>query len=140
MAVPTTTDLMIHRFGTPGAPVAVLLHGLTEAGTAWPDLVAHWGSSWDILGVDLRGHGSSPRFTADELTRSPEVMRADVASILDAQSEPVVLVGHSLGGLFALWGALDRPDAVRALVLEDPAQPVAGRVPNPEYVAPNEAF
>lgn len=134
------TDLAIHRYGTPGAPVAVLLHGLTEAGTTWPDLVAHWGGSRELLGVDLRGHGDSPRFTPSQLLRSPEVMLADVVDILDQFNEPVVLIGHSLGGLFALWAALQRPDAVRALVLEDPAQPVGGRAPNPDYVAPNLEF
>ena len=134
------TDLVIHRFGTPGAPVAVLLHGLTEAGTTWPDLVARWGDRWELLGVDLRGHGESPRFTAGELTHAPEVMHADAVHVLDLQASPVVLMGHSLGGLVALWAALDRPDAVRALVLEDPAQPVAGRVPYPEFVRSNEEF
>ncbi|MGC4173750.1 alpha/beta fold hydrolase [Demequina sp.] len=134
------TDLVVHHHGTPGAPRVILLHGLTDAGSNWPDLFEHWGSQWDIWAVDLRGHGDSPRFTADQLLRAPEVMREDVARILDAQSAPVVLVGHSLGGLLALWGALDRPDAVRALVVEDPAQPAKGRTPNPEFVRPNEEF
>ena len=140
MTATPATDLAIHRFGTPGAPVAVLLHGLTEAGTTWPDLVARWGDRWELLGVDLRGHGESPRFTAGELTHAPEVMHADAVHVLDLQASPVVLIGHSLGGLVALWAALDRPDAVRALVLEDPAQPVAGRTPNPAFVKPNEEF
>lgn len=135
-----TTDLSIHRFGTQGAPIAVLLHGLTEAGTAWPDLVAHWGDAWDIVAVDLRGHGLSPRFTEAELLEAPEVMLADIVAVLDSLGSPAVVVGHSLGGYFALRAALARPDAVRALVVEDPAQPAPGRTPIPEFAGGTDDF
>jgi pimeloyl-ACP methyl ester carboxylesterase len=101
----------------------VLLHGLTEDGATWPDLVARWASDRQLLGVDLRGHGDSPRFTEDQLATSAAVMVADVVAIVDAGAGPVVLVGHSLGALFALRGALERPDRVAALVLEDPPRP-----------------
>jgi pimeloyl-ACP methyl ester carboxylesterase len=126
------TLLTIHRYGSPNAKTAVLVHGLTEAGTTWPDLVGHWGDDWHILAPDLRGHGHSPRFTEDELATAPEVLLADVIAIVDAQPEPVALVGHSLGGLLALRAAIARPDRVWALVLEDPARPTA---PDPEFVA-----
>jgi pimeloyl-ACP methyl ester carboxylesterase len=132
--------LTIHRFGSSGARTVVLVHGLTEAGTAWPDLVGHWGDDWQILAPDLRGHGLSPRFTEDELATAPEVLLADVLAIVDARPEPVALVGHSLGGLLALRAAVARPDRVWALVLEDPARPTAGRTPDPGFVAENEEF
>ena len=40
--------LTIHRYGSPDAPPLVLVHGVTDAGTNWPDLVEHWGDRWDI--------------------------------------------------------------------------------------------
>jgi pimeloyl-ACP methyl ester carboxylesterase len=118
----------------------VLVHGLTEAGTTWPDLVGHWGDDWQVLAPDLRGHGRSPRFTAEELATSPEVLLADIVTVLDGQPEPVALLGHSLGGLLALRAAVARPDRVWALVLEDPARPTAGRTPDPGFVADTEEF
>ena len=36
------TELTLHRYGKPGAPTLVLVHGLTEDGTTWPDAVEHW--------------------------------------------------------------------------------------------------
>ena len=132
--------LAVHRYGDPDAPTVVLLHGLTEAGTAWPDLVAHWGDAWNVLAPDLRGHGQSPRFTEGELANAPEVMLADVVQILDGQPDRVVLVGHSLGGLFALRAAVARPDRVVALILEDPARPDGSRAPDPRFVAETEQF
>ncbi len=132
--------LTIHRYGSSKARTVVLVHGLTEAGTTWPDLVGHWGDDWHVVAPDLRGHGQSPRFTEDELGAAPEVLLADVLAVLDAQPEPVALVGHSLGGLLALRAAIARPDRVWALVLEDPAQPTAGRTPDPRFVAEIEEF
>ena len=119
--------LTIHRYGSSTARTVVLVHGLTEAGTTWPDLVGHWGDDWQVLAPDLRGHGRSPRFTENELDAAPEVLLADLLTVVDAQPEQVALIGHSLGGLLALRAAIARPDRVRALVLEDPAQPTAGR-------------
>lgn len=132
--------LTVHRFGPshPGVRTVLLLHGLTEAGTTWPDLVERWGGSDRIVAPDLRGHGESPRFAPHELDRAPELMLEDVLALLDAEPEPVVLLGHSLGGNLALVAALTRPDRVRALVLEDPASP--GDEPVGDIVAENEAF
>jgi pimeloyl-ACP methyl ester carboxylesterase len=132
--------LTIHRYGSSNARTVVLMHGLTEAGTTWPDLVGHWGDNWHVLAPDLRGHGQSPRFTEDELATAPEVLLADVVTVVDVQPEPVALVGHSLGGLLALRAAVARPDRVWALVLEDPARPTGGRTPDPGFVAENEDF
>jgi pimeloyl-ACP methyl ester carboxylesterase len=132
--------LTIHRYGSSNARTVLLLHGLTEAGTAWPDLVAHWGDDWRVLAPDLRGHGQSPRFTEDQLATAPEVLLADVVTVVDAQPAPVALVGHSLGGLLALRAAVARPDGIWALVLEDPARPTGDRTPEPGFVAQNEDF
>lgn len=136
----TGSDLVVHRFGRSDgdAPAMVLLHGLTEAGSTWPDLVARWSDRYRIVAPDLRGHGESPRFADEQLGRSAAVMLDDVLTVLGQQRGPVVLVGHSLGGNLALAAALARPDDARALVLEDPASP-ADR-PIDEFVAENEAF
>ena len=53
--------LTIHQYGSLNARTAVLVHGLTETGTTWPDLVGHWGDDGHVLAPDLRGHGQSAR-------------------------------------------------------------------------------
>lgn len=131
--------LTVHRFGSPDAQPVVLVHGVTDAGTTWPDLIAHWGDRWDVHAVDLRGHGRSPRFTEDELATAPDVLLADLLAVIDAAAEPVALVGHSLGALLALRATVARPDKVWAAVLEDPPQP-SGSVPDPQFVAWHESM
>jgi pimeloyl-ACP methyl ester carboxylesterase len=118
------TDLSVRRIGQPPgeAPTLVWLHGLTDSANGWPGAERHWGSTYSIIAVDQRGHGQSPRFTAEQLDRHPgEVMVDDAARILEQLPAPPVLVGHSLGGAVALAAAVRRPELVRALVLEDPA-------------------
>ncbi|QXT63820.1 alpha/beta fold hydrolase [Tessaracoccus palaemonis] len=120
------SELTVHTFGRDDAPTMILVHGLSDDGTAWPDAVERWGRHWRLLAVDQRGHGASPRFRPDELSRTAEILEDDLVAVLEEQDSPVVLVGHSLGGLMAARAALRVPEKVRALVLEDPAKPRPG--------------
>ena len=123
-ASPLTTDLTVFLHGRPlgAAPVLLLLHGLTDSGAAWTEAVRHWQDRFAVVAVDHRGHGASPRFTAQQLAAHPgDVMVDDAVQLLEQLPEPPVVLGHSLGGAVALAAAVRRPELVRALVLEDPA-------------------
>lgn len=95
----STTPVASTSRGKAGPPI-VLLHGQGAAGVVWEATVEEL-SRRDpgrrVITVDLPGHGRSsrlPRYT-------PGSYAAAVATVLPAD-EPVVLVGHSLGGLVAL--------------------------------------
>lgn len=118
------TDLHLRRLGLPEGegPTMLWLHGLTDSGSGWPSAEEHWSASYSILAVDQRGHGSSPRFTPEQLEAHPgDVMVDDALAILQQLDTPPVVIGHSLGGAVALNAGVRRPDLVAALVLEDPA-------------------
>lgn len=117
-----TTDLVVRRHGPVDAETTMFfLHGLTDSGEGWPEAVAHWQDRYAIVAVDQRGHGGSPRFTAEQLAAHPgDALVDDAIALLEQLDRPVV-VGHSLGGAVALVAAVRRPELVRALVLEDPA-------------------
>lgn len=123
----------MHSFGAAGRPTLLLVHGLTESAAAWPDAVERWGARWHLLAIDLRGHGTSPRFTLTDLAHTPDVWLADLLGVLRAQPEPPIVVGHSLGGLLALRAATTEPALVRALVLEDPARPSGAWTPSAAF-------
>ncbi len=130
--------LTVHEWGPPDAPPIVLLHGLTEAGTAWPDAVRRWRSSYRVIAPDLRGHGGSPRFDESDLSRCHELWLADVLRLLSGLVTRPAVVGHSLGGLLALRAADAAPTLVRCLVLEDPAKPTG--VLDAGFIAHQERF
>ena len=117
------SSLHVHEYGNPAGPPLVLVHGLTDDGTCWPDAVARWGVRYRILAVDQRGHGRSPGFSDEQFERVPDVMRDDLADVLRGLARPALVVGHSLGGLMAARVAQAYPELVARLVLEDPAKP-----------------
>src|SRR5215472_1695862 len=93
-----TADLRVLEGGS-GEPLLVLLHGLGATGDVWsgwaPLLARRWPGRW--LAPDLPGHGGSPPLTAytfDDL--------ADAVADSVAASTPVVVLGHSLGGVVGL--------------------------------------
>jgi len=120
-------ELTVHDHGGPqDATTLLLLHGLTDSGECWADAAARWVPRYRVLAWDARGHGTSPRFTRDQLEIGVgEAMVADAVALLeflrDQGVERPVLVGHSMGGGTAGSVAATRPDLVRAVVLEDPA-------------------
>lgn len=71
---------------------------------------------------DAAGHG---RPAPDELTT--EAFVADLVDHLDGIAEPLVVIGHSMGGLHAWCLAAAYPDRVAALVVEDMAPDFRGR-------------
>ncbi len=69
---------------------------------------------WQLRLVDRPGFGQSP-------SRGVDGMVADAPWIADLLGDGAHLVGHSWGGAEALLAAARRPNAVRSLVLVEPA-------------------
>lgn len=104
--------------GPETGPPLVLLHGVTRR---WQDFVPILPSlllQWQIHAIDLRGHGGSGRAPGGYQVID---YAGDVVAYLRGELErPAVVMGHSLGGMVAAAVAALAPDAVRAVVMEDP--------------------
>jgi pimeloyl-ACP methyl ester carboxylesterase len=108
--------LAYRAWGQPGAPPLILLHGLGEGAADWVGVAPAFAPHYRVYAIDLRGHGASDWPGA----YSVELMGADVLAFLDARHlDQVDVIGHSMGGLVACLVAQQRPERVRALVLED---------------------
>jgi pimeloyl-ACP methyl ester carboxylesterase len=137
------TDLAYRWSGPadPSVPTIVLLHGLGDSGDCWPDAVRRWSPRYRLVGLDLLGHGRSPRFTAAQREAEDPLEHLYAAALatlerVASESGPVALVAHSMGGGIATALTARRPDLVRAAVLEEPAwRDPALRVQNPAIVA-----
>ncbi len=114
--------LATRSWGEEGRPLAVLVHGVSASSRTWWQ-VGPWfaGRGWHAVGVDLRGHGDSPRaaygLTLEDLTGD---LRETVRGLLGPQDRIDVLLGHSLGALVALKLYEEHGDLVARLVLEEP--------------------
>lgn len=103
-----------------GAPV-VLLHGLFGSARNFGAVQKALAAGYRAIALDLRNHGVSPHAPITGYGEMAEDLLETLAA-LDAL--PAVLIGHSMGGKVAMRAALDRPEAVTALVVADIA-PVA---------------
>jgi pimeloyl-ACP methyl ester carboxylesterase len=71
------------------------------------------------------------RDAGDPSPISTERFVGDLADAVASLGQPVVLVGHSMGGLHAWCLAAERPELVTALVVEDMAPDFRGRTTGP---------
>ena len=85
-------------------PAVVLLHGVTESAAIWAPLFANL-RHFRLLAVDLPGHGLSDpdTFRRGQVREHARQLIDDILDALSLDSAPVI--GHSLGGMFALWHA-----------------------------------
>ena len=126
-----TNGTKLHYYRTGGdKPPLLLVHGITDDGLCWTPLAQDLESDYDIIMLDLRGHGKSadPDDGYDFVTISGEV--ADLLNGLELDN-PIVM-GHSLGAMTALSVGAYYPDLPRAIVLEDPPPFWDKTPPSPE--------
>jgi alpha-beta hydrolase superfamily lysophospholipase len=112
--------------------LVLLVHGLGEHVGRYATLATRLNDAgWDVAGYDHRGHGASGG--ARGAIARPDSLLDDLSVVIDAlrheTQRPLVLLGHSMGGLVAarfVAEGLDEPRAawwrpVDALVLSSPA-------------------
>ncbi len=108
-------EIVYERAGE--GPPLVLLHGGFVSRRTWAEQSVALERSYDVVRVDLRGHGDSGR---GEGPYDVARMAQDVCAVLDhAKLERAALWGHSLGGMIGQYLAYRRPERVCALILED---------------------
>ena len=85
-------------------PPLLLLHGVSLMAAAWAPLFAEL-HGFELLAVDLPGHGLSDpvRYQRGAVREHARRLIDDILDALGLGEVPVV--GHSLGGMFALWHA-----------------------------------
>jgi pimeloyl-ACP methyl ester carboxylesterase len=108
-------ELAVTRW--PGGPPVLAVHGIAGNSLTWA-AVARRLPEFDLIAPDVRGRANSRSVAGGYgLARHAD----DLVLVLDelGVSEPVVLVGHSMGGFIACVAAVRHPDRFSRLVLVD---------------------
>ena len=109
----------------------VLVHGFTQTLAAWGPVADRLAGRWEVVRVDLPGHGRSG---------GVRVGFTEAAGLVGEAGGPAVYCGYSLGGRLCLRLALDRPDLVGGLVLVGASPGIADPGARAERRAADEAL
>jgi len=132
-------DVRLNYFVAGDGPAVTLLHGFTQSGRSWREIISRMPEGWKWVVPDLRGHGETQ--TRHDAPCSMEACTADLEMLWDELGvERTHLVGYSMGGRLALHVAARRPERVASLLtigahagLEEDAR--AGRRQSDEALA-----
>ena len=114
----TTDDGSVYwTGGAEKGKTLVLLHGVNDQAGTWAQVVPLLKNDYRLIIPDLAGHGESEPKSGPI---SYDVILQRLQTILDRESTgKATLAGNSMGGWIAMLYALQHPDKVERLVLED---------------------
>jgi pimeloyl-ACP methyl ester carboxylesterase len=95
-------------------PVLHFVHGNSFPTGTYQVFLDHLREHYHIQALEIHGH--NPAFPVSDCW--PELCQELIAA-LELHAQPVILVGHSLGGMLSLMAARLRPDLVRCVVMLD---------------------
>jgi esterase len=93
-------------------PTLLIAHGLFGSARNWGAIAKRLSATRQVVVVDMRNHGESPR--AD--TQSYPDMAEDLAAVIHGRWD---VLGHSMGGKAAMVLALTHPEKVNRLIVAD---------------------
>ena len=132
--VPTREKIQPQRKGKPysvpdwasyqekgaGIPV-ILIHGLAASLYDWENLMPELTTAgYHSYALDILGHGDSPKPEARSYKLKWILRHFEQWIDTLKLSEPLILIGHSLGSYLSLRYTLRHPERVRAMVLASP--------------------
>jgi pimeloyl-ACP methyl ester carboxylesterase len=108
-------DIHLHYEVTGQGEPLLFIHGLGATGEDWERQVAYFAPHYQVITLDMRGHGRSDK------PRGPysiPLFAEDIAALLrELGGIPTHVVGLSLGGMVAFQLAITAPDLVQSLTI-----------------------
>jgi pimeloyl-ACP methyl ester carboxylesterase len=105
--------------GPDNGPALVLLHAQQMDWFSYSRVLPALAESYHVFDVDYQGHGRT--VTPDGYPMTANRIGPDVAQFIEQVVQgPAFVTGNSSGGLLTTWLAANRPDLVKAALLEDP--------------------
>jgi pimeloyl-ACP methyl ester carboxylesterase len=116
VAVVDGVDVHYRAWGAPEAPGVLLVHG-GGANSAWWDHIGPFlAHDFRVLAPDLTGHGDSGWKPAYDRPQ----WAFEIAGVAAAEGmDRPMYVGHSMGGWISVLLGVERPDAMRGMIVID---------------------
>ena len=110
-----------HKIYGEGDPV-LCIHGFGASLFSWRNLVAPVSRNYQLILIDLKGSGNSPK-PGDSHYSTKDHVELIYTFILDQDLKNLTLVGNSFGGALSLWLSImlieKQPGRLRSLILID---------------------
>ncbi len=101
--------------GAEGSPWLLLINSLSTTCAMWDEQIPTLSGHFRVIRYDQRGHGGT---ASPNGPYSIELLGSDALALLDAiGSEKASVCGLSLGGLIAMWMAINVPERIEKTVL-----------------------
>jgi len=108
-------DVRLNYFVAGEGPPVTLLHGFTQSGRSWQEVITTMPQGWRWVVPDLRGHGETQTRPGVECTM--DGCLADLEMLWDHLGvQRTHLVGYSMGGRLALHVAARKPERLLSLL------------------------
>ncbi|MGI8835995.1 MAG: alpha/beta fold hydrolase [Pyrinomonadaceae bacterium] len=114
-------------------PSLLIVHGGTGDRSRWKPLLPLFAPHFTVCAMDRRGHGDSETGGRSEVRSQRSEVRSeetyslkkefeDVAAVVNSRPGPVFVLGHSIGGVFALEAAFLTKKISKLVLYEPPLQ------------------
>ncbi len=123
--------------GPDNGPALVLLHAQMMDWYDYSRVLPELSKSFHIYDVDYYGHGKTS--APAELMNANAIGESLAKLIQTIIKEPVFVTGNSSGGLLTTWLAANKPELVKAILLEDPPL-FASEYPEVKNTIANKSF
>ncbi len=116
VALPDGTVISYGEGPEGGVPL-LLIHGQMVFWQDYAKVLTRLSEYYHVYAVDCHGHGKSSKEPGKYTAKA--IGRDLIWFIQNVVEEPVVISGHSSGGLLAVWLAANSPGDVKGIVIED---------------------
>lgn len=97
----------------------LFIHGFTGCAEDWFPIIEELPETFNYVALDLIGHGKSDKPVSPELYSVDSIIeQLKFVKEKVSPTEPIILIGYSMGGRIALTFAVNHPDYLKGLILE----------------------